>query len=141
MPCRGGVSQCPHCRKRWNALPGRRAARRFTGDLDELLADLVDSQWTVLLLPLPVAWPLAWSVAWPFAWPVSWPVPWPVAWPVALPVALPVACLGLAPVAVALGAALVVLVLGCCLFGLLVEFFLARQLQMVARINVCAAVF
>ena len=90
MPCRGGVSQCPHCRKRWNALPGRRAARRFTGDLDELLADLVASQWTVLLLPLPVAWPLAWSVAWPVAWPVSWPVPWPVAWPVALPVALPV---------------------------------------------------
>jgi hypothetical protein len=60
---------------------------------------------------------------------------------VALPVALPVACLGLAPVAVALGVALVVLVLGCCLFGLLVECFLARQLQMVARINVCAAVF
>ena len=90
MPCRGGVSQCPHCRKRWNALPGRRAARRFTGDLDELLADLVVSQWTVLLLPLPVAWPLAWSVAWPVAWPVSWPVPWPVPWPVAWPVALPV---------------------------------------------------
>ena len=103
MPCRGGVSQCPHCRKRWNALPGRRAARRFTGDLDELLADLVASQWTVLLLPLPVAWPLAWSVAWPVAWPVSWPVPGPVAWPVALPVA----CLGLAPVPVALGVALV----------------------------------
>ena len=45
----GGLSRCPWCRRELG-LPGRRARRKVTRDLDELLEELINNQWEEQLI-------------------------------------------------------------------------------------------